>query len=49
MIEQNDDLLMKNHESPPTMFAPSFEMNGTSFRNYGRGPTCMRRKDHHNH
>ena len=37
MAEQNNELLMKNHESCPTSFAPFFEVNVTSFNGCGRG------------
>ena len=37
MVEQNNELLMKNHESRTTCFAPFPEMNATSFNGRGRG------------
>ena len=33
VAEQNNELLLKNHQSHPTGSTPFFEMNGTSFDN----------------
>ena len=33
VAEQNNELLLKNHQSHPTGSTPFFEMNGTSFNN----------------
>jgi hypothetical protein len=48
MAEQNNELLMKNHQSNPTGFIPFPEANGTSVhgnkRNCGRGRGHGRKK-----
>ncbi|XP_027150538.1 uncharacterized protein LOC113750793 [Coffea eugenioides] len=37
LAEQNNELLLKNHESRPTGASPFPEANGTQFQNSGRG------------
>ena len=37
MAEQNNELLMKNHESRPTRTTPFPEVNAVNFNNRGRG------------
>nr|XP_027071426.1 uncharacterized protein LOC113696224 [Coffea arabica] len=37
LAEQNNELLLKNHESRPTGASPFLEANGTQFQNSGRG------------
>ena len=37
MAEQNNELLMRNHEARPTGSAPFSEVNVTSFNNFGHG------------
>ncbi|XP_017974507.1 PREDICTED: uncharacterized protein LOC108661582 [Theobroma cacao] len=37
VVEENNELLMKTHESHPTSSTPFPEVNVTSFRNFGRG------------
>ncbi|XP_027096296.1 uncharacterized protein [Coffea arabica] len=37
LAEQNNELLLKNHESRPTIASPFPEANGTQFQNSGRG------------
>ena len=51
MAKQNNELLMKNHESRPTGSAPFPKVNATSFngRDFGRGCGCGRGRYNHNH
>ncbi|WRX33960.1 Reverse transcriptase [Theobroma cacao] len=49
VAEENNKLLMKNHESRPTGSAPFPEVNATSFRNFGRGRNHGRGKCRHNY
>ncbi|XP_027118399.2 uncharacterized protein [Coffea arabica] len=37
LAEQNNELLLKNHESRPTGASPFPEANATQFQNFGRG------------
>ncbi|XP_027174605.1 uncharacterized protein LOC113774248 [Coffea eugenioides] len=43
LAEQNNELLLKNHESRPTGTSPFPEANATQFQNSGRGRGCGRR------
>ena len=51
VAEQNNELLMKNHESRPTDSAPFPKVNATSFNghDFGRGCGCGRGRYNHNH
>jgi hypothetical protein len=44
VVEQNNELLMKNHQSHPTGFTPFPEANGTSF--HGNKGNCGRGRGH---
>ncbi|XP_027101011.2 uncharacterized protein [Coffea arabica] len=46
LAEQNNELLLKNHESRPTGASPFPEVNGTQFHNSGRGRGRGRRGGH---
>lgn len=52
MVEQNNELLMKNHESCPTGYVPFPEVIATSFNGRGRGSShgcgCGRGRCRHN-
>ena len=43
MVEQNNELLMKNHESRPTGSTPFPEINAIMYNNRGRGRGHKRR------
>jgi len=42
VAEQNNELLMKNHQSCPTGFTPFLEANGTSFHGNKGNRSCGR-------
>ncbi|PIN00633.1 hypothetical protein CDL12_26865 [Handroanthus impetiginosus] len=46
LSEQNNELLMKNHESRPTGSSPFPEANATNFSNSGRDRDCGRGRSH---
>lgn len=49
MVEQNNELLIKNHASHPIGSAPFPKLNVTSFNYYGRGHDRERGRDCHNY
>ena len=49
MVEQNNELLMKNHECRPTGSAPFPKMNEASFNGRGRGCGHGRGRYNRNH
>ena len=46
MVEQNNELLMKNHQSRPTRTEPFPEMNAISSQTNGRGRSRGRGRGH---
>jgi hypothetical protein len=46
MAEQNNELLMKNHELRPTGSTPFPEVNATRYNNYDRGRNRGRECSH---